>query len=510
MNITVQQLAGGDQGIYQTADHLVNLIRQYGNNFYVRKWAERIIEQVSERDKMGEVRALFRFVKEHIRYTRDMIDMEYVQEPGYVLEQIEAGNTVMGDCITGDTEIILREKKSQTYHLKRIDDIEFSYCDYEALSYNFNREEWEFKEITGWQCRGIKEVHKIKFRNGTSEYCTLGHKFFNAKVTGNKLREIIVKRLDEIDIGTDSPYVKSSYNRVLCARKIPSLEKAVNKSDQELWVDGMYVAEGYRDKYGRVDIAQDKVSVTEELIDSIKGMGGVLSQRSQHQYVRFNKNDSVRFNGMGRTSIDKQLLLEHLSLPCSQLRNVLNGYFDGDGSVNVQGINFYTTISKKLAKDLAFAHLVLGDPLYTCDYGRPLSKYGKYPVTRLYEFHAESGYRKDVMNGVALVGIKSAEFVGHKRVYDIGVKDTHNFVSSTGMIFHNCDDSVVLLLSLLRSIGFMVQVKLTGYAPTDEFTHVYGVVYIDDHGWVPVDTIVKNFMVGDEASNPSRVKLYPV
>lgn len=104
MNITVQQLAGGDEGIYQTADHLVNLIRKYGNDFYVRQWAERILEPVDERDKMGEVRALFRFVKENIRYTRDMIDMEYVQEPGFILEKLERGETVRGDC---DDSVVL-------------------------------------------------------------------------------------------------------------------------------------------------------------------------------------------------------------------------------------------------------------------------------------------------------------------------------------------------------------------------------------------------------------------
>lgn len=105
MNITVQQLAGGDAGIYQTAEHMVNLVRQYGNVFYVRQWAERIIESVDARDKMGEVKALYNFVKNNIRYTRDMIDMEYIQEPEYILDKIERGETVMGDC--DDSTVLL-------------------------------------------------------------------------------------------------------------------------------------------------------------------------------------------------------------------------------------------------------------------------------------------------------------------------------------------------------------------------------------------------------------------
>lgn len=96
--IQVEMLPDGDAGIYRTAEHLVDVIRNESVTFFVRQCAESIIRDVSQRDKVGEVRAMFNFVKDNIRYTNDMIDMEYIQSPTYILNKIVNGETVMGDC----------------------------------------------------------------------------------------------------------------------------------------------------------------------------------------------------------------------------------------------------------------------------------------------------------------------------------------------------------------------------------------------------------------------------
>ncbi len=62
----------------------------------------------------------------------------------------------------------------------------------------------------------------------------------------------------------------------------------------------------------------------------------------------------------------------------------------------------------------------------------------------------------------------------------------------------DCDDLTILSLALLKSIGFRVGLRATGYRPDEKYTHVYGMVLIKPYGWVPFD-LVKNLGLGNEA-----------
>lgn len=62
----------------------------------------------------------------------------------------------------------------------------------------------------------------------------------------------------------------------------------------------------------------------------------------------------------------------------------------------------------------------------------------------------------------------------------------------------DCDDLVILSLSLLKSIGFRVGMRAVSYTPEKVYTHVYGLVYVEPYGWLPFD-LVKNLGVGNEA-----------
>jgi len=75
-----------------------NLIRKYGIDEYVRKWAERITENVRDRDLRGEVNAIFKFLQRSTRYVNDPRGIEYVQAPPYVLKHIEIGRKPGLDC----------------------------------------------------------------------------------------------------------------------------------------------------------------------------------------------------------------------------------------------------------------------------------------------------------------------------------------------------------------------------------------------------------------------------
>lgn len=81
-----------------TGNSMRLLIIEHGKNEYVRKWAERIIERIPDRDHMGEANAIFEFLQDKTRYANDPRGIEYIQTPEYVLKHIELGMRPSLDC----------------------------------------------------------------------------------------------------------------------------------------------------------------------------------------------------------------------------------------------------------------------------------------------------------------------------------------------------------------------------------------------------------------------------
>lgn len=62
----------------------------------------------------------------------------------------------------------------------------------------------------------------------------------------------------------------------------------------------------------------------------------------------------------------------------------------------------------------------------------------------------------------------------------------------------DCDDMTTLSLSLMKSVGFPVVIKTVGFQP-DQFSHVYGLVFINGQ-WYPTDTVRPDKFLGWECS----------
>lgn len=93
-----EYLGTGDQAIHSTVNKVSDIIKQSYVNPYVRRFAEKIIENVPVNDKLEEVRAIHRFVSQKVRYTKDPYGMEYLQTPPTLLKMIEQGEKPAGDC----------------------------------------------------------------------------------------------------------------------------------------------------------------------------------------------------------------------------------------------------------------------------------------------------------------------------------------------------------------------------------------------------------------------------
>jgi transglutaminase-like putative cysteine protease len=104
----------GVRGTFVTARLMAQLIRDGAKDFYVRQKAIQIFRErdVRPKDRFGEVCALFDWVHENIRYTRDIFRVELLHSARRMLE-LRAG-----DC--DDMTIVLGAMLVSTGHPVRL------------------------------------------------------------------------------------------------------------------------------------------------------------------------------------------------------------------------------------------------------------------------------------------------------------------------------------------------------------------------------------------------------
>ena len=112
--IQVLRVPRGNMGTLRTAKIIARLVQEGAKDFYVRQKAIEVfrVNDVPAKDRMGEVRALFDFVKRNIRYTRDIFRVELLHSARRMLE-LRAG-----DC--DDMTILLGAMLLSTGHPVRL------------------------------------------------------------------------------------------------------------------------------------------------------------------------------------------------------------------------------------------------------------------------------------------------------------------------------------------------------------------------------------------------------
>ena len=112
--IQMLRVPRGAQGTLRTAKIIARLVQDGAKDFYVRQKAIEIFRayDVKAKNRMGEVCALFDFVKRNIRYTRDIFRVELLHSARRMLE-LRAG-----DC--DDMTILLGAMLLSTGHPVRL------------------------------------------------------------------------------------------------------------------------------------------------------------------------------------------------------------------------------------------------------------------------------------------------------------------------------------------------------------------------------------------------------
>ena len=112
--IRVLRVPRGTKGTLATAKIIAGLLQDGARDFYVRQKAIQIFRAagVQPKNRMGEVCALFDFVKRNVRYTRDIFRVELLHSARRMLE-LRAG-----DC--DDMTILLGALLLSTGHPVRL------------------------------------------------------------------------------------------------------------------------------------------------------------------------------------------------------------------------------------------------------------------------------------------------------------------------------------------------------------------------------------------------------
>jgi transglutaminase-like putative cysteine protease len=114
IRIRILRVPRGTKGTLTTARIIANLVREGARDFRVRQHAIDVFRrrEVPAKDRMGEVQALFDWVRRHIRYTRDIFRTELLHTARRMLE-LQAG-----DC--DDMTILLGAMLMSTGHPVRL------------------------------------------------------------------------------------------------------------------------------------------------------------------------------------------------------------------------------------------------------------------------------------------------------------------------------------------------------------------------------------------------------
>ena len=91
--ISLHKIPEGYRGTLQTVEHICDLIKQGAKDFHVRQTAIHILRQreVKPKDYLGEIKALFEWVQQHVRYSKDTFRVEVLHSANRMLE-LRAGD----------------------------------------------------------------------------------------------------------------------------------------------------------------------------------------------------------------------------------------------------------------------------------------------------------------------------------------------------------------------------------------------------------------------------------
>ena len=217
-------------------------------------------------------------------------------------------------------------------------------------------------------------------------------------------------------------------------------------TDQELWLLGRYVADGFINKYlyNSVEYAIG-VAKAKEFDSHTLGLPfrKCASHKTCWQYRIANKRFQALCREFGNGASNKHIPQWVIDLPCKQLQPFFDGYISGDGHIRRRGKNtqiMFTTVSEQLFLGMQQIIAKLYRKICSCSI-RHDNRKSTFLDSYNAQFSLMSNRPGQFCSGNKIyTAIKQIERVpNYLKVYNLEVAQDNSYTCSN-VIVHNCQD----------------------------------------------------------------------
>ncbi len=462
----LQGLPPGDAGTKKTVEAMKRVIASGMIDPRVREQAINIIRSCKVKDVACEAKQIFFFVRDTIRWTRDVWNKETVQS---VPRTLKWG---AGDCLPSGT-LLLRSD----YKFVPIADIQVG--------------EWILGH-DGWTPvlakihKGKKAVLSFELTNKCLLRATPNHRVFimdeatPVEVRAGELKDgDILRTPDRVPVGQ-------------------------KELDPDIaYVEGLYVADGWSDNYRFCISGKDghPKRAQKEAVATICARRGVKT-RWHPRYIAVNDSEwTTALAGCGTHTVEKRC---NLGYDLESSSRLLEG-LQADSGVTRTGTRVFSTISHELALQIRLLlRMVRGS---SCSI-RLVEKHGglgKHPIYRVTERCASKTAPRRLF-------VKSCLPEVQEDTYDVTTGSGTIYLPESDTVVHNCDDKTSVLIALLYSVGIgpcRIKVIAADDTRKHDFSHVYAQLMVNG-SWMNMDPSPPGAGFGWEHPTRYREAVYPV
>ena len=425
-----------------------------------------VTQHCPPRNDLCELKAVFDFVAQNVRYTGDIAGKDTFQS---ALRTLQFGG---GDCFPAGTLMLASGHK-----LVPVQSLT------EGMSI-WGLDRWSRVERVWY--KGILPVDAIGLNNGSKLKLTGDHHVYVLDCEKHPLND---------EKPCSCPIEERTERRITVAElqpgmvlptpaRIPFGQVAQNADDA--LVDGLYLSDGWHEDTRFAISGQDGCPKEEQkkIVKRICEERGIGFQWSR-KYIRINDAEwTLRMQQMGGHAPEKHAL--SIDLAEGAAASLLRGIMADSGKNTRGGGRTFTSTSRQLWLQTRLLHKMFG---ITCserfieDHGG----FGDHPVWRLgvRDQHRSDGHREKLLRVKWIErGVLSVP------VWDITTDDHRVYLPEADVTVSQCDDHAGLNVVLAMENGFFTKFRITSNTGAS-WDHIYALAGVPKHRptrWVVLDT----------------------
>jgi len=462
-------------------EQIAKLIRAGSVNGKVLQAAKALTMDCDARDDLCEVESVYEAVKtgdsrvpglaRGMRYVSDPRSYDTFYSAPAMLDQCEQGSCA-GDCLPLDTLVLRRDLRLVPLDEIAIGDVIMG--------------DGQWTKVTNRWEKGEKDLLGIRLNNGSILRVTEEHRLFRVprvNESGNRVPSATLsgprESAEEVRAGEVRPG-----DDLLTGQSIPT---GVESLDPDLaWLLGVYIADGWYEELkgqpyrcaisGRDGYPKEAQKRRVQEIAAARGW----ATRWHERYLAVNDAEATCWlAAVGKGAERKHVPSLNYNEPT--IRAILSG-LAADAFTREDGTRTFGTISPLLAIQLRVMFHMLGQSTSVRrvdDHGG----FGSHPIYRVTP-RKNSDTRADGKHAKTHARVKAIGEIESAPCMDIETDTGRFYLPESDLVVHNCDDSTILIGSLLASLGYMVGARAwgPGSSQSDDYQHVYCVVAIPKSG----------------------------